>query len=72
MAMLFYPLLSSLLLLAVADFNFGEAAQNMIDKIQSGDKSLPVLKEISARVKANMLQPPARFSMNSVLMDKSF
>lgn len=25
-----------LLLLAMADFDFGEAAQNMIDKIQSG------------------------------------
>jgi len=60
MAALFISVLSLILVPAVADLDFGKAAQNMVDKIQSGDKSLPVLKELSPQVKANLLRPPEK------------
>mmetsp|Transcript_40784 Transcript_40784/g.64193 ORF Transcript_40784/g.64193 Transcript_40784/m.64193 type:complete len:224 (-) Transcript_40784:103-774(-) len=58
MATLFYPVLALLLLPATADLDFGKAAQKLIDKIESGDRSLPVLKQISPMVKENLRSPP--------------
>jgi len=60
MATLFYPVLALLLLPATADLDFGKAAQKLIDKIESGDRSLPVLKQISPMVKENLRSPPEK------------
>eukprot|EP00435_Cladocopium_sp_Y103_P043303 s1032_g12.t1 len=60
MATLFYPVFALLLLPATADLDFAKAAQKLIDKIESGDRSLPVLKQISPMVKENLRSPPEK------------